>query len=45
MLSVGFLELVIVLLIALVSLVLPTATLVVAVLVYRKLNRIEELLH
>ena len=42
MLSIGILELVIVLLISLVSLAIPTTTLVIAVLIYRKLERLEQ---
>ncbi|MBS3783556.1 MAG: hypothetical protein KGY78_03845 [Anaerolineae bacterium] len=44
MLSVGLLELALVVLIALASLAIPTATLVVAVLIYRKLSAIERAL-
>jgi hypothetical protein len=44
MLSIGILELVIVSLISLVSLAIPTTTLVIAVLIYRKLERLEHAL-
>ena len=42
MFAVGVVELIIVALMLLISLSIPTATLVVAILVYRKLQRIEE---
>ncbi len=42
--TLGFLELVIVALISLISLAIPTATFVMTVLIYRKLVRVEQLL-
>lgn len=42
MFAVGVVELIIVALILLISLSIPTVTLVVAILIYRKLQRIEE---
>lgn len=44
MLSIGFLELAIVTLISLVGLAIPIVTLIIAILIYRKVNRIEEVL-
>ncbi len=44
MMSLGFVELVVLLLGLGVSLIIPTVALVMAVLIYRKLTRIEELL-
>lgn len=44
MFQIGFLELLIVAMISLVSLAIPTATFVIGVLIYRKLSRIEQLL-
>jgi hypothetical protein len=43
--TIGFLELGIVALISLISLAIPTATFVMAVLIYRKLSRIEQALN
>jgi hypothetical protein len=43
--TIGFLELVIVALISVVSLAIPTATFVMAVLIYRKLTHIEQMLN
>ena len=42
--TIGFFELVIVALISLVSLAIPAAAFVMTVLIYRKLNRIEQIL-
>lgn len=44
MLAIGFVELTALLLIAFVSLIIPTATLVLVVLIYRKLSQIQRLL-
>ena len=42
MFAVGVVELIIVALVLLISLSIPTVTLVIAILIYRKLQRIEE---
>jgi len=45
MVQLGFLELIIIAMISLVSLAIPTATFVIGVLIYRRLTRIEHMLN